>query len=60
MQGKFLCILFLRFSYNQEGNEGRNLNKFGKIRIYCDILKNLLTMSSPSILNKREQTPATS
>ena len=60
MQGNFLLILFSRFSYNEEGNEGRNSNESGKIRIYSDILKNLLTMPSPSILNKGEKTPATS
>ena len=59
MQGNFLSILFSRFYYNQERNEGRNSNESGKIRIYSDILKNLLMMSSPSILNKREKTPAT-
>ena len=60
MQGNFLLILFSRFSYNEEGNEGRNSNESGKIRTYSDILKNLLTMPSPSILNKGEKTPATS
>ena len=60
MQGKLLCILFLRFSCNEEGNKGRILNESGKRRIYCNILKHLLTMSNPSILNKREKTLATS
>ena len=60
MQAKFLWILFSKFSLKEEGNKGGNLNESGKIRIYSDILKNLLTMSSPSILNKREKTPATS
>ena len=60
MQGNFLLILFSRFSYNEKGNEGRNSNESCKIRIYSDILKNLLMMSSPSILNEREKTPATS
>ena len=60
MQGKFICIFFSRFSSNEEGNEGRNSNESGKIKIYCTILKTLLTMSSPSILNEREKTLLTS
>ena len=57
MQGKFLCIFFSRFSSNEEGNAGWNSNESGKIRIYCTIiLKTLLTMSSPSILNERGKT----
>ena len=60
MQGNFLLIFFSRFSYNEGGNEGRNSNESGKTRIYSELLKNLLTMSWPSILNKGEKTPATS
>ena len=60
MQGKLLCIFFLRFSCDEEGKEGRICNESGKRRIYCNILKHLLTMSNPSILNKREKTLATS
>ena len=60
MEGKLLCNLFLRFSCNEEGKEGRISNESGKRRIYCNILKHLLTMSNPSILNKREKTLATS
>ena len=56
MQGKLLCILFLRFSCNEQGNEGRISNDSDKRGIYCNILKHLLTMSYPSILNQREKT----
>ena len=49
-----------RSCYNEEGNEGRNSNESGKIRRYCNIPKDLLTISSTSILNKREKAPATS
>ena len=58
MEGTFLSISFSRSYYNEEGNEGRNSNESGKIRRYCNIPKDLLTMSSPSILNKREKTTA--
>ena len=61
MQVKFLSIFFSRFSSNEKGNAGWNSNESGKIRIYCTIvLKTLLTISSPSILNEREKTLATS
>ena len=60
MEGTFLCILFSRSYYNEQGNESSNSNESGKIRRYCNILKNLLTKSKPSILNKREKAPATS
>ena len=60
MESIFLRIWFSRSCFNEEGNEGRNSNESCKIRIYCNILKNLPTMSLPSILNKREKTKATS
>ena len=60
MQGKFLSIFFSRFFSNEKGNEGRNSNESGKIRINCTLLKTLLTISSPWKLNKREKTLATS
>ena len=61
MQGKFLCIFFSRFSSNEEGNAGWNSNESGKRRIYSTIiLKTLITISSPSIINEREKTLATS
>ena len=60
MEGMFPCILFLRSCFKEEGNEARKSNESGEKRIYCNILKNLLTMSLPSILNKREKTLATS
>ena len=60
MEGMLLCILFSRSCYNEEGNEGRNSNESGEIGRSCNIPKDLLTMSSPSILNKRKKTTATS
>ena len=60
MQGMFLWISFSRSCLNEEGYQGRNSNKSSKIRIYCNIVKHLVTLSLPLILNKREKTPATS
>ena len=60
MESMFLYISFSISYFNEEGNKGRNSNESGQIRICCNILKHLLTMSLSQISNKREKTPATS